>query len=261
MVKVTIVGCGNLGQAIARGLCSVEGFNPKNLSLSRRNLKDLQPFLELGVTLTDNNINAVIDADIVLLALKPYNIKTVVAEIQEVLTPNQKLVSLASGLSLNELSGMVTKELSLYRAMPNTATTVNKGLTAISSLSQIDQENDEVVKLFKGLGEVLLLEEQLLEAVTILGACGIAYVMRFMRAMEQGGIQIGFDAKTAAKIVQHTVEGAAKLLIENGTHPEQEIDKVTTPKGCTIVGLNEMEHSGFSSSLIKGIVKSYEALN
>jgi pyrroline-5-carboxylate reductase len=99
-----------------------------------------------------------------------------------------------------------------------------------------------------------------MESATILGACGIAYVLRFIRAMIQGGIEVGFDAKTANTIVNQTVKGAAELLIRNGSHPEAEIDKVTTPKGVTIVGLNEMEHSGFSSALIKGIVTSYQKI-
>jgi pyrroline-5-carboxylate reductase len=107
---------------------------------------------------------------------------------------------------------------------------------------------------------VLHVDEELMEAVTVLGACGIAYVMRFIRAMVQGGIQIGFSAEMASTIVKHTVNGASELLLQGNAHPEAEIDKVTTPKGCTIVGLNEMEHNGFSSALIKGIVKSFEAL-
>jgi pyrroline-5-carboxylate reductase len=114
--------------------------------------------------------------------------------------------------------------------------------------------------LFNTLGETLIIDEKLMESATILGACGIAYVLRFMRAMIQGGIEVGFDSKTATKIVSQTIKGAAELIIQNGTHPEEEIDKVTTPKGCTIVGLNEMEHSGFSSALIKGIVTSYEKI-
>ena len=128
--------------------------------------------------------------------------------------------------------------------------------TKNASLSQIK----EVEKLFSGIGETVIIEENLMEAATILGACGIAYVLRFIRAMIQGGIQIGFDAETATRITNQTVKGAAELLLQKGTHPEQEIDKVTTPKGCTITGLNEMEHQGFSSSLIQGIVKSFQKI-
>ena len=115
-------------------------------------------------------------------------------------------------------------------------------------------------RIFEAVGEAIWIEEELMEAATILGACGVAYVLRFIRAMVQGGIQLGFDAQTAKNIVTQTTKGAAELLLQGGKHPEEEIDKVTTPRGCTIVGLNEMEHSGFSSALIKGILASFEAI-
>jgi pyrroline-5-carboxylate reductase len=117
-----------------------------------------------------------------------------------------------------------------------------------------------VNELFGKLGKVVTIDEKLMDASTILGACGTAYAMRYIRASIQGGIEIGFDAATASLIAAQTVKGAAELLLQKGTHPEQEIDKVTTPKGCTIAGLNEMEHQGFSSSLIKGIVASYKKI-
>ena len=105
-----------------------------------------------------------------------------------------------------------------------------------------------------------MIDEKLMDAATVLGACGTAYAMRYIRANIQGGIEIGFDAATATLIASQTVKGAAQLLLEKGNHPETEIDKVTTPKGCTIVGLNEMERQGFSSSLIKGIGASYDKI-
>jgi pyrroline-5-carboxylate reductase len=110
------------------------------------------------------------------------------------------------------------------------------------------------------LGKTVLIEEKLMDAATVLGACGTAFAMRYIRANIQGGIEIGFSATTASLIAAQTVKGAAELLLRRNTHPEQEIDKVTTPKGCTIAGLNEMEHRGFSSSLIKGVVTSYRKI-
>ena len=117
-----------------------------------------------------------------------------------------------------------------------------------------------VKRCFNAIGETIEINEDLMDSATVLGACGIAYVLRFIRAMIQGGVQIGFDAKTASAIVTHTAKGAAELLIKRNNHPEYEIDKVTTPRGCTIAGLNEMEHNGFSSALIKGIVTSCESI-
>jgi pyrroline-5-carboxylate reductase len=144
--------------------------------------------------------------------------------------------------------------------MPNISASVGKSVTCICHNRAKPKEVESVKYLFDLIGTNMVIDEDLMESATILGACGIAYVLRFIRAMIQGGIQIGFDAATASVIVSQTVKGAAELLIERHQHPEYEIDKVTTPKGCTIVGLNEMEHNGFSSSLIKGLVASFEKI-
>ncbi len=144
--------------------------------------------------------------------------------------------------------------------MPNTAAAVASSITCICSENGLREDEALLQQVFSGIGETVVINEGLMEAATVLGACGIAYVLRFIRAMIQGGIEIGFSAQTATLIASHTVKGATELLIENKKHPEEEIDKVTTPKGCTIAGLNEMEHQGFSSSLIKGILTSFEKI-
>jgi pyrroline-5-carboxylate reductase len=115
--------------------------------------------------------------------------------------------------------------------------------------------------IFNGLGTSLTIEESLMQAATVLCASGIAFWMRLIRATTQGGVQMGFDADIALQMSMHTAMGAASLLIQAGSHPEEEIDKVTTPRGCTITGLNEMEHQGLSSSLIKGLNASFDKIN
>jgi pyrroline-5-carboxylate reductase len=148
----------------------------------------------------------------------------------------------------------------VFRAMPNTAIAIAESMTCIAYSNAESKQVKAVEALFNTLGQSVVIEEKLMEAATIIGACGTAFAMRYIRANIQGGIEIGFDANTARTIVAQTVKGAAELLIQKGTHPEQEIDKVTTPKGCTIAGLNEMEHNGLSSSLIKGITESYKKI-
>ena len=144
--------------------------------------------------------------------------------------------------------------------MPNTGIAIRESMTCISYLNANEQQIELVLSLFKALGEVVIIDEKMMDAATVLGACGTAFAMRYIRANIQAGVEIGFDAKTAKLIASQTVKGATELLLKHGSHPEQEIDKVTTPKGCTIVGLNEMEHRGFSSSLIRGVVASYEKI-
>jgi pyrroline-5-carboxylate reductase len=144
--------------------------------------------------------------------------------------------------------------------MPNTAIAIQESMTCLAAHAVGSDETRYMEDLFSQLGKVTWIDEKLMNAATVLGACGTAYAMRYMRANIQGGIEIGFDAATATLIAAQTVKGAADLILKKGSHPEQEIDKVTTPRGCTIAGLNEMEHQGFSSSLIKGIVVSYDKI-
>jgi pyrroline-5-carboxylate reductase len=161
---------------------------------------------------------------------------------------------------MKHIQEMVGKSLPIARAMPNTAIAIQESMTCLSSL-EVDEEGVKYLEdLFNQLGKAVWIDEKLMDAATVLGACGTAFAMRYIRANIQGGIEIGFSAAVASLIAAQTVKGAAELLLKKGTHPEQEIDKVTTPKGCTIAGLNEMEHQGFSSSLIKGIVSSYEKI-
>jgi pyrroline-5-carboxylate reductase len=169
-------------------------------------------------------------------------------------------VSVATGVLISELQEMIKKNIPIFRAMPNTAISIEQSMTCLSYTNANESQAATIEKMFSSLGRVVVIDEKLMEAATILGACGTAYAMRFIRASIQGGIEIGFDVATASLIVEQTVKGAAELLMQKGTHPEQEIDKVTTPKGCTIAGLNEMEHQGFSSSLIKGIALSYKKI-
>ena len=258
--KIAVIGCGNLGLSIVNGLLEQSEVQPQNITATKRRISSLAFLKEKGVKVTNDNIQAVKDSDIIILAVKPYNVAYILEEIQKDLTKDHILVSVATGVTLDDISKIIGIKTTIFRAMPNTATDVSASVTAICSKNATEEEENIVKNIFNQMGISLTISEELMEAATIMGACGIAFVMRFIRAMIQGGIQIGFDAKTANIIVNQTVKGAAELLIRRGEHPEFEIDKVTTPKGCTIVGLNEMEHNGFSSSLIKGIVTSFEKI-
>jgi pyrroline-5-carboxylate reductase len=196
----------------------------------------------------------------VILAVKPYQVSDVLNSFKADLSPKHILVSVVTGVLIAEMAEIIIKKLPIFRAMPNTAIAIQESITCLSFTNAASGQISFVKNLFSTLGKVAVIDEKLMEAATVLGACGTAYAMRYIRANIQGGIEIGFDAATASLIAAQTVKGAAELLLQKGTHPEQEIDKVTTPKGCTIAGLNEMEHWGFSSSLIKGIAVSYQKI-
>jgi pyrroline-5-carboxylate reductase len=255
--KITIIGGGNLGSAIAEGLIKSKFSKAADITVTRRNTAALQGLAAKGVHIMSDNKAAVKSAQVVILAVKPFQVKEVLEGIRAALTPKHILISVITGVLVDDMQEMVKKQLPLFRAMPNTAIAIQESMTCISYAHANAQQVQYVNDLFATVGKVVTIDEKLMNAATVLGACGTAYAMRYIRANIQGGIEIGFDAKTASLIAAQTVKGAAELLLQKGSHPEQEIDKVTTPKGCTIAGLNEMEHRGFSSSLIKGIAASY----
>lgn len=259
--NIAIIGCGNLGSSIANGLISQTGFDPKNLTLTKRNTKSLAEFKEKGVQVHSDNVAAAVQADIIILGVKPFNVNPILKEISgELTSKNPIVISLATGVTLEEMFQALAEGTRAFRAMPNIAADIQESVTCICNKNATDEDINLVTELFDTIGFTIPIDENLMEAATVLGACGIAYVLRFMRAMIQGGIQIGFDSSTASKIVNQTVKGAAELMIQKNMHPEEAIDKVTTPKGCTIVGLNEMEHHGFSSSMVRGVLASFEKI-
>ena len=255
--KIAIIGGGNLGTAIAEGLTKSGFIKPEHIIITKRNISTLKYLEEKGIKVTSNNKEAVLYGDLVLLCVKPFQVDDVMDEIKDAMTEKHVLVSVVTGVTIEQISKHLRAKTPVVRAMPNTAIAIQQSMTCISHEHISKEQLTYVEDMFTQLGKVVTIDEKLMDASTVLGACGIAYALRFIRANIQGGIQIGFDAKTATLIASQTVKGAAELLVQTGHHPEQEIDKVTTPKGCTIAGLNEMEHQGFSSSLIKGIVASY----
>jgi pyrroline-5-carboxylate reductase len=259
--SVAIIGCGNIGISIINGMLKAKTIPPQDITATRRNIGEVSQLNGTGVKLTNDNITAVKESRLVVIAVKPYNIESVLSEIKDHLIPGQHiLISVTAGIPINQIRKTIGNGVTVFRAMPNISASVGKSVSCICHDEASSAETESVKNLFDSIGMTMTIDEDLMESATILGACGIAYVLRFIRAMIQGGIQIGFDAVTASAIVNQTVKGAAELLIEGHQHPEFEIDKVTTPKGCTIVGLNEMEHNGFSSSLIKGLVASFEKI-
>jgi pyrroline-5-carboxylate reductase len=259
--KIAIIGGGNLGAAIAEGLIKSQFVSPQHITITRRNVEALQHLNAKGVNTTSNNKEAIQNSNVIIVALKPYNVKEVLEGLKENFDASKHIViSVVTGVLVKDLAAIVDHGVPIFRAMPNTAIAIQESVTCICQSNATDSQIKYVTELFDQLGITVPIDEKLMDAATVLGACGIAYALRFIRAATQGGIEIGFDAKTASVIAAQTVNGAAELLLKGNRHPEEEIDKVTTPKGCTIAGLNEMEHRGFSSSLIKGIITSYEKI-
>ncbi len=260
--KISIIGAGNIGTAIANGFLRSGKISKDNLWLTRRNTNLLENYKLSGINVSSDNNEAVKNSDIVIVAVLPKQLENVLLAISPVLDPSRHiLVSVVTALSLGEIKLITGPDIPVVRAMPNTAISVGESMTCLTA-GENDTTSLEIINtIFSLAGNTLLIPEGHMAAATILGACGIAFFMRYIRAASQGGIQVGFHSHDALKIAAQTARGATSLLIESGNHPEREIDKVTTPMGCTIAGLNEMEHNGLSSALIKGIVTSYNEMN
>jgi pyrroline-5-carboxylate reductase len=256
-MKVHIIGGGNLGVAIALGLSKFSMDN--QITITRRNTSSILYLEKLGATVSTNNTHLIQEADIIILTIKPYQVDTVLSEILPAIS-NKIIASAVSGLSIDILQNKIGDSNIAVRIMPNIAAQFGASATCIAFQEQNRDRAQSVVSLFQSLGTAPIIDEKLMDAATVLAASGTAFALRYIRASMQAGIEIGFDWQTALAISAQTVKGAAEMLLEEKVHPEQLIDRVTTPQGCTIAGLNEMEMHGFSSSLIRGIKTSLKQI-
>jgi pyrroline-5-carboxylate reductase len=257
--RLAILGCGNIGGAIARGLARSGRLPAERIIVTRRKPHLLSHLAKEGFTVQSDNLDAVRRTKVVILAVDPQHLAPLVREIAPALdAKHHVLISVVSGASTAEILALAGKRLPVVRAMPNTAIAIRESMTCLAAAPDAEKALSLARSLFDAVGRTLVIDEDLIVPATALCACGTAFFMRAIRAASQGGIEIGFHASDALTMAAQTAKGAAGLLLSEGSHPEGEIDKVTTPRGCTIAGLNEMEHEGFSSAMIRGIVISAE---
>ena len=259
--KIAILGGGNIGKAIANGLLNSGKYSPNDLIITDINIGLLVELKEKGVEIMADNTQAVAVSSLVILCVQPGQVSELIMEIRDEIDPTKHIVaSVITAYEVKDLKELFGKDVPIVRVMPNTAIAIRESMTCLATESKDKGVLEEIKEVFDLLGTTLVITEGLMSAATILGACGIAYFLRYIRAASQGGIQVGFNAKQAQLIAAQTAKGAASLLLQKGNHPEDEIDKVTTPRGCTIAGLNEMEHFGLSSAVIKGIITSFKEI-
>lgn len=246
-----------MGGAIARGLVKSEICKASDIVATAATEKTLKGIAEAipGIVTSTSNVEAAEDADVIILAVKPWKIDEVMAEIAPVLSENVLLCSVAAGVSCHDLQEMLKEYggplVPVFRVVPNTAAAVGESITFISSAGADATEKKIVEGLFSGIGEVMEIEEKKMEACTALASCGIAFAMRYVRACMQAGVEMGVPAKEAAHIAELTMRGAAELLLHTGNHPEVEIDRVTTPGGITIKGVNTLDKYSFNTAVIE----------
>lgn len=256
-MKVAIIGAGNMGSAIARGLA--QGYLPQGHEIVVSNptngkLEKLKAdFPEIKTT--NDNQEAASNADIVIAAVKPWLLEEVLKPLH--LKRTQILVSLAAGICFDELAHFCGEpEMPIFRVIPNTAIAERASTTLMAARNASDKQQQLLTDMFDEMGLTIVIPESKIAAATALTSCGIAYVLKYVQAAMQAGVEMGIPPKDGMKMVSQTLIGAAELLLNKETHPGIEIDKVTTPGGITIKGLNELEHAGFASAIIRAMKAS-----
>ena len=253
-MKIAVIGAGNMGSAIAASLAggADEVVCTARSAATRARLEKELP----GVKVTDDNAEAVKGAGMVVLGVKPYAAAEVIAGIRDSVAPGASIVSVVAELTVAELRQAFRAEenqLEVFRVIPNTAIRFGESATFIAHAPGCKGESvAEIERVFNLSGRAFVVDEKEMAACTALASCGIAFFLRFIRAAAEGATELGLPPRFATEIAALTARGAAAVLSE-GAHPEAEIDKVTTPGGLTIRGLNAMEAAGFNPSVIAAL--------
>ena len=261
-MRFAIIGGGNMGGALARGLAQGTKVRQEDICVSnptQTKLQQLKTVYPLMQTTTDN-VACMVGADVIVLAVKPWKLQSVAEEIKPHINFSKQIVcSMVGGVGLNELRTLFQDSVTFaqgtfYYLIPNTAIATRQSMTFLASVGSNAETDGMLLDIFRELGDAMLVEERLMNAGMVLASCGIANALRYIRAASEGGVQMGFRPGEAQRIVAQTLRGAASLLDAEGSHPETEIDKVTTPGGLTIRGLNAMEQAGFTHAVIQGLL-------
>jgi len=262
-MKLSIIGAGNMGGAIARGLSNSKAINASDIHCAdlSTDVLDKIKAVNPAINTTTDNAKVIAGADIIVIAVKPWLLEAVINEIKHAADYKKQIfVSIVAGVDFEKLRGFLEKDNedapAIFRVIPNTAIEVKESVNFVSSCNATNEQNNTITELFNELGPVFFVEERLINAGMTLASCGIAFAFRYIRAAVEGAVELGLSPKDATKIELQTLKGAIALLEANNSHPEAEIDKVTTPGGITIKGLNAMEEAGFTNAVIKGLKAS-----
>ena len=255
-MKITVIGAGAMGGSTVEGMLKLQSLSAADITVSDP-MADLARFEAQGAQVTTDNAAAVRDADVVMVFVKPWLVEQVLKGIKDSMDYGaQTLVVIAAGVKGASILEWMDRDGSVPATLlciPNIAIAQLASMTFLVNVNASADREKAVKALFDQLGKTIVTTENLLGAGTTLASCGIAYAMRYVRASSEGGVELGFKAHDAQEIVMQTMKGAVELLQASGMHPEAAIDLVTTPGGVTIKGLNEMEHAGFTSAVIRGL--------
>lgn len=256
--RLAVIGAGKMGETLISALVRSETLSPKGIVATAAHRERLDLLAErFGIETTLDNREAATGADVMLLAVKPQAAPAVIAELAPVLGEEQLFLSIVAGLTTRRIEAGLGEGRPVARAMPNTPSRLGCGMTALCGGRSARPEHLEIAcALFSRVGRTLILEEKHFDAVTGLSASGPAFLYVVIEALAEGGVKVGLPRSVATELVAQTCLGAARMTLETGHHPALLKDEVTTPAGCTIDGLLELEQGGLRVALIKAVVEA-----
>jgi len=258
--KLAVIGAGKLGEALVAGLCKNSALTTADITgtVGRESSVD-RVSTKLGIAVSTDNRAAVKDRDIIILAVKPQNMDRILVQLKDVLKPDQLIISVAASVTTNFVQERLSAGAAVVRAMPNTPAIINAGMTGLCTGSSVSPEQRNMAEaIFKCVGETVFVDESLMDAVTALSASGPAYLYVVIESLAEAGVKLGIPRETSTLLAAQTMFGASRMVIETKAHPALLKDTVTTPAGCTIDGLMELEEGKLRVTLIKAVVKAAE---
>jgi pyrroline-5-carboxylate reductase len=256
--RLAVLGAGKIGETLVRGLLEAGAATPDRVTVTAghpERLDDLRA--RFGVTGTLSNAMAARGADVVILAVKPQTLPTVVAEVGGVLEPRQLVISVAASVGTAFIEQGLREAVPVVRAMPNTACLIGRGMTALAAGTGATREHLALAAaVFDAVGRTVVVDEKHMDAVTGLSASGPAYLYVVIESLAEAGVKVGLPRDVATLLAAQTVVGAGAMVLETGEHPAKLKDAVTTPAGCTVDGLLELEEGGLRVTLIKAVVRA-----
>ena len=253
--KIGFIGSGNMATALVKGLIESKAYNKNQLSASDKDIEVLNRLSEkFGISSYPSNSHLVQNCDIIVLAVKPQNMRDVLAEIKENIRDDHLIISIAAGVPLKLIHSIVARDIPMVRVMPNTPALILKGISAIAGGRFSREKHMAVARtIFRSVGETVDVKEPMMDAVTALSGSGPGYVFRIMECMVEAGIRVGLERETALDLVVQTFLGAAHLAgaLEEPLHTLRE--RVTSPGGTTAAGLKIFEELGLENMMIKAV--------
>jgi len=258
--KVAFLGLGKMGGILLQALLKKNLLSPKNTVATVRHTERAQELSqELGISVTTDNRQAAQQSDLVLLCVKPQTVREVTEEIAAEMSPSKQLISIAASVPTRYIEEILDSEVPVVRAMPNTPCVIGCGMTGLCKGKFADETHLDIAKtLFDSVGMTVTVEEKRMDAVTGLSASGPAFIYIILESLAEGGVKVGLPRDVATLLAAQTAQGAARMVLETGQHPALLKDAVTTPAGCTVDGIMELEEGKLRVTLIKAVVKATE---